>query len=203
MSDEIRVELLLLPVIYFFIQQSIQIWLWVPMSSYQNTIYYVIVWQNITWTHRQILCESNFWLTIISWNIHNGKLFYSWKAYKLLNHLVWMLISLCNHKLPIVCHHQHCHHCCCVWTLFLATGLITECAPSICTWMIASMQPVFLNGSYLISFLFDFPDYMVKLRAFIFGSDNDQIAFIILTLHYLAPVPHYQEGHECDERIGN
>ena len=72
---------------------------------------------------------------------------------KFLAHLAYMLMSLCNHDLSIMCHwchhrchHQHHHHChhhwCCLCTAVPVTALIIETSylagiciytPNICT----------------------------------------------------------------------
>ena len=45
------------------------------------------------------------------------------------------------------------------------------CAPSICTWIIKSMQPIFFQWwPFWLIYLCGSPNNMVQLRAFIFGS---------------------------------
>ena len=96
--------------------------------------------------------------------------------------LAHLPMSLCNHELSVVCRHWRCcwHWCCHLWTVLLATGLITETSylghlctyvPSTCMWIIKPIQRVFFKWQpfYLIS-LCGSHDNMVKLRAFIFGS---------------------------------
>ena len=96
--------------------------------------------------------------------------------------LAHLVMSLCNHALSIMwcCHcwclHHHWHLC----TALLVTALIIEtfylaniCSyiPNICTWNIRSIWCIFFKWqSFEQISLYGSPVYIVKLRAFIFGS---------------------------------
>ena len=115
---------------------------------------------------------TNIWIKFLIFPIFCAKFLF-------LAHLV---MSLCNHALSVMwwwcCRHLHHHQHLCtalpVTALIIKTSYLANmCSytPNICTWKIRSMWYIYFKWQPFWQIpLCGSPGYMVKLRAFIFGS---------------------------------